>query len=214
MYPSYSCLLRCFFCLPVNSSTETHPKQTIPRLIMVGGVRDSGDEARVSDLRALCTKLQLESFVEFAVNLPYGDLQSLLSRSSVGLHSMWNEHFGICVVEMMAAGCIVIAHDSGGPKEDIVRPLGSRNGEDARRDEYQGTEEGTQCETRTGFLAATPEEYAGALERIFALSPQQQTQIRENARESSLRFSEDKFRDTVKALLGPLLEDCRARALQ
>jgi alpha-1,2-mannosyltransferase len=33
---------------------------------------------------------------------------------------MWNEHFGISVVEMMAAGLVVIAHNSGGPKMDII----------------------------------------------------------------------------------------------
>ena len=33
---------------------------------------------------------------------------------------MRDEHFGICNVEYMAAGVIPIAHDSAGPKEDIV----------------------------------------------------------------------------------------------
>jgi hypothetical protein len=33
---------------------------------------------------------------------------------------MWNEHFGIGVVEYMASGCIPLAHDSAGPKMDIV----------------------------------------------------------------------------------------------
>jgi alpha-1,2-mannosyltransferase len=33
---------------------------------------------------------------------------------------MWNEHFGISIVEMMAAGLVVVAHNSGGPKDDIV----------------------------------------------------------------------------------------------
>jgi hypothetical protein len=33
---------------------------------------------------------------------------------------MWNEHFGIGVVELMAAGVVTIAHNSGGPKMDIV----------------------------------------------------------------------------------------------
>ena len=36
---------------------------------------------------------------------------------------MWNEHFGISVVEYMAAGLVTIAHDSGGPRMDIVVPL-------------------------------------------------------------------------------------------
>lgn len=30
------------------------------------------------------------------------------------------EHFGITVVEMMAAGLLTIAHESAGPKEDII----------------------------------------------------------------------------------------------
>lgn len=33
---------------------------------------------------------------------------------------MENEHFGIAVVEMMAAGLIVMAHNSAGPREDII----------------------------------------------------------------------------------------------
>ena len=33
---------------------------------------------------------------------------------------MWNEHFGISIVEMMAAGLVVVAHNSGGPKGDII----------------------------------------------------------------------------------------------
>ena len=33
---------------------------------------------------------------------------------------MWNEHFGISIVEMMAAGLVVVAHNSGGPRMDIV----------------------------------------------------------------------------------------------
>jgi alpha-1,2-mannosyltransferase len=30
------------------------------------------------------------------------------------------EHFGISIVEMMAAGIITIAHNSAGPKQDII----------------------------------------------------------------------------------------------
>ena len=41
---------------------------------------------------------------------------------------MWNEHFGIGVVELMASGVVAIAHDSGGPKLDIVGDDGSKGG--------------------------------------------------------------------------------------
>ena len=34
---------------------------------------------------------------------------------------MESEHFGIAVVEMMAAGLIVLAHESAGPKTDIIK---------------------------------------------------------------------------------------------
>lgn len=34
---------------------------------------------------------------------------------------MKEEHFGISVVEMMAAGLFTVAHNSGGPKLDIIK---------------------------------------------------------------------------------------------
>ena len=52
-------------------------------------------------------------------NLPYAEMISLLGRAKVYLHTMVGEHFGISVVEAMAAGCIPIVHDSGGTKEAI-----------------------------------------------------------------------------------------------
>ena len=43
-----------------------------------------------------------------------------MAESLIGLHTMWNEHFGISVVEMMSNGLITIGHNSGGPKSDII----------------------------------------------------------------------------------------------
>ncbi len=53
--------------------------------------------------------------VEFHLNVTYDELKAWFGRGLIGLHTMWNEHFGIGVVEMMAAGVITIAHNSGGP---------------------------------------------------------------------------------------------------
>ena len=43
-----------------------------------------------------------------------------LSKASIGLSTMVDEHFGISVVEFMAAGAIPVTHASGGPLNDIV----------------------------------------------------------------------------------------------
>ena len=45
------------------------------------------------------------------------DISDLLGEAKIYLHGMVGEHFGISVVEAMAAGCIPIVHNSGGPKE-------------------------------------------------------------------------------------------------
>lgn len=43
-----------------------------------------------------------------------------MSQALIGIHTMKDEHFGISVVDMMAAGLITIAHDSAGPRLDII----------------------------------------------------------------------------------------------
>ena len=42
-----------------------------------------------------------------------------LGEAKVYLHLMQGEHFGITIVEAMSAGCVPIAHDSGGPREIV-----------------------------------------------------------------------------------------------
>ena len=58
--------------------------------------------------------------VEFYPNASRSKLVELATKSRVFIHTTIGEHFGIAVVEGMAAGCPVIVHRSGGPWEDIV----------------------------------------------------------------------------------------------
>jgi glycosyltransferase involved in cell wall biosynthesis len=44
----------------------------------------------------------------------------LMAKAIIYLHPMKYEHFGIAVVEAMAAGLLPIVHKSGGPWTDIV----------------------------------------------------------------------------------------------
>jgi len=55
--------------------------------------------------------------VDLIVDASRADVSALLGKAKIYLHSMIGEHFGISVVEAMAAGCIPVVHNSGGPKE-------------------------------------------------------------------------------------------------
>ncbi|OEH80512.1 hypothetical protein cyc_06349 [Cyclospora cayetanensis] len=66
--------------------------------------------------------------VFFLINPASALVQQILWTSQVGLHCMREEHFGIAVVEQLAAGCCCVAHCSGGPASDI---LVARSGEKA-----------------------------------------------------------------------------------
>ena len=62
---------------------------------MIGGCRNAGDESRVQDLKDLCKHLAVDSNVEFKTNLSFQDLKKEMGQGMIGLHTMWNEHFGI-----------------------------------------------------------------------------------------------------------------------
>lgn len=96
---------------------------------------------------------------------------------------MWNEHFGIAIVESMAAGLIMVAHNSGGPQSDIVLVDG---------------------EKRTGFLASTADEYAQCIHEILSMTPEEAAVIRRNAQESAKRFSDDVFAVSFRKALAEL----------
>jgi alpha-1,2-mannosyltransferase len=65
------------------------------RLVFIGSCRDAEDDVRVKDMMDLCKHLSLENNVEFKINVRHEELKQELSSSMIGLHAMWNEHFGI-----------------------------------------------------------------------------------------------------------------------
>jgi len=143
------------------------------KMVLIGGARNSDDAARVESLRTLAKELHIEDCVEIIVNAPFSTILHWLSRSSIGLSTMVDEHFGIYVVEYMAAGVIPVTHASGGPLEDIVVPY---NGEP------------------TGFQATNIATFAGAFDRILSLSESEELAMRGRAREWSVKqFSREGF---------------------
>lgn len=89
---------------------------------------------------------------------------------------MKNEHFGIGVVEMIAGGLIVVAHESGGPKLDIIR------------DSY-------------GFLAQTAQEYADNLVKIVNLATDHVDRLRSINRRAMKPFDDKTFSNQLKNIL-------------
>jgi alpha-1,2-mannosyltransferase len=174
------------------------------RLLLIGGVRDAGDAARLAAVRALAADLGVAGRVDVLVNAPLAALRAALADATAGLHTMWNEHFGIGVVEMMAAGVLVVAHASGGPAADIVRP---------------------HAGVATGFLAATADEYADALEAIFRAAAGggggcggggrvelDAVAMATAARASVARFSDAAFDTAWRAATDDLVDDAHKRA--
>jgi alpha-1,2-mannosyltransferase len=103
-----------------NPQLKAYPGQT-PKLVLIGSVRGSHDDAkRVYKLRLLAHELKIDEHTEFLCDAPWPLMLEWMAKASVGVNGMWNEHFGIGVVEYQAAGLVSVVNNSGGPKLDIV----------------------------------------------------------------------------------------------
>lgn len=65
------------------------------KLVLIGGCRNQEDEDRVLMLRGLCQELGVSDKVEFKLNVSFEELKREMGEATIGLHTMWNEHFGI-----------------------------------------------------------------------------------------------------------------------
>ncbi|KAF5738445.1 GDP-Man:Man(3)GlcNAc(2)-PP-Dol alpha-1 2-mannosyltransferase [Tripterygium wilfordii] len=169
------------FAIAIQKLATDFPR---PKLHFVGSCRNKSDEERMQNLKDRAIELKVDKDVEFFKNVMYRDLMKLLGGAVAGIHSMIDEHFGISVVEYMAAGAIPIAHNSAGPKMDIVQE-----------------EDGQQ----TGFLASTIEEYADAILKIVRMPETERLRIAAAARIRASRFSEQRFYEDLKAAVRPIM---------
>lgn len=89
-------------------------------LHIIGGVRNAEDEKILENLKIYARQLGVQDSVKF---LPNGSIEEIIeefSKAKIGIHTMKEEHFGITLIEMMAAGLIVVTHNSAGAKDDIL----------------------------------------------------------------------------------------------
>ena len=165
------------------------PPETLrkAKLVIAGAVRHADDQSILDALKRRAASLD---GVEFLVSAPRHEIMALLQTASVGLHTMRLEHFGIAVVEFMAASLVVVAHASGGPLLDIVGTSGER-----------------------GFLATDARDYAAKLSSIIEMDASSRRKIGENARAFvAERFSDSAFGRTFVSALAVLLNHQRPPA--
>ena len=150
------------------------------KLVIAGAVRHA-DDRRILD--ALKRQAAGMDGVEFLVSAPRPEIMALLQTASIGLHTMRLEHFGIAVVEFMAASLVVVAHASGGPLLDIVGETGER-----------------------GFVATDARDYATKLASVIEMDASSRRKIGERGRAYvAERFSDSAFGRTFVSALAVLL---------
>lgn len=154
------------------------------KLIMIGGVRNSDDENRARDIQLQAEKLGISDRVDIRTSASVRDIVAELGRCAVGLHTMMDEHFGIVMLEYMAAGCIPLGHRSGGVQMDII------------------------TSPKLGFLATTEEEYSRAIVEICQMrinTPEKYAEMQKNMDGYAKTFDDDSFTLDFVALLSPIL---------
>ncbi len=83
----------------------------------------SEDRSYYEELLHLVHRLGLEDRVRLLPNLDRNSLVEHLCRCRFYIHAYPNEHFGIAIVEAMAAGCIPVVPSTGGPTEYVPKEL-------------------------------------------------------------------------------------------
>ena len=143
-------------------------------LHIIGGVRNENDKQIFDDLVNYSIKLGVQNYVKF---LPNGTTEQILeefSKAKIAIHTMIAEHFGITLIEMMAAGLIVVTHNSAGAKDDILI------GEDG--------------EEIPGYLVDNEDDYVSQIEEILIRYNEIKNQIVRASTKRAEKFSDEAFK--------------------
>ncbi len=92
------------------------------RLIMAGACDERLSEQRqaLDDLKTQADQLCLQGQVVFLPSISDSRRLTLLKDCDIMIYTSINEHFGIGIIEAMAAGKPVIAVNRGGPRETVL----------------------------------------------------------------------------------------------
>lgn len=121
-----------------------HPESKL-ELHIIGSGKFEESELIYNKLLKRIEKEKIKN-VKILKDLSFKDLQAEIKSASFGIHTMIDEHFGIAVVDMLAAGLVTIAHNSAGPKDDIL---------------------GNKTDALRGFLANSDAEFNVTLNKVY-----------------------------------------------
>lgn len=167
----------------VKAKAKKSNKIPKSHLILLGSVRNDIDAAYVLNLHALAKACGLtDNDYTIVENAPWENIKRILVTSSIGLNAMWNEHFGMGVVEIMAAGLIPVVNASGGPYMDIVK------------DDEGAPGFFFKSETDPDFSADEKfNSLADAMIEALSLNIDEQNELRKRCYKASQRFSDPVF---------------------
>ena len=77
------------------------------------------DEQYYQQLKKMIVDYDLSDYVSLQTNISFSKLIQLMRMAKVYFHPRIDEHFGISIVEAMAAGLVPIVSDAGGHTEFV-----------------------------------------------------------------------------------------------
>ena len=142
---------------------------------IIGASSGKISEAYYNKLRSLIKERELTN-VFLLSNVSRAAQLSLYSKAKVFLHTMIGEHFGIAIVEAMAAGLIPVVHKSGGPWNDIT------------------------LRGKFGFGFSSKSEAVNMIEEALS----RYNRMRKSVIKRANRFSQKEFKEKFKTVVGQL----------
>ena len=170
--PEKNQILQIKILAQLKKKLSIYPELEDLELHLIGGVRNEEDQKLFDDLKIFARQLGVEKYVKFLKNGSTEEITEEFSKAKIGIHTMIDEHFGINLIEMMAAGLILVTHNSAGAKDDILKNEGEK----------------------PGFLVNNENEYIAQIEEILVRYDEIKGQIINCSTKRAEKFSDEAFK--------------------
>jgi len=161
-------------------------KRVNEAVFLIVGSSSGRFEEGLNELNMAIEKMNLRSKVNVLINEPLDKLIETLFKAKILLHTQPSEAFGMVIVEAMAAGCIPVVPNSGGPWNDIL---------DRRQGVY-------------GFAYRDVDEAANIIRSLLSNEDIRQ-EVAKRARVYALRFDKSVFKEKILHIISKLNKNCK-----